>query len=254
MSIYLCREGHKHRSQESATNCGYCKANDRKIFQKNRDKSMKKLVFVYGTLLRGLSNYQVMENSNGKFICKDKIRGRMFNFTVGFPFITLQDPFNYLVHGEVFEVDHFQFLDRLEGYDENRPGNFYSRSIVKTLSGLDVCVYHIEGYPKPCNWIISGDWKEWKHQLVQGTESRFTTENTLFPLPKKGTYFYVKLLDFLEKNAMYGSIAVPPYAYRSIEYASEKTGIKIHRQYSKEYGCYLISIPQGGTISKTIIL
>jgi hypothetical protein len=30
MPIYLCREGHKQRSQEAATNCGYCKRNHRK--------------------------------------------------------------------------------------------------------------------------------------------------------------------------------------------------------------------------------
>lgn len=36
MPIYLCREGHKHRSQEGAVNCGYCKALDRKLRESNR--------------------------------------------------------------------------------------------------------------------------------------------------------------------------------------------------------------------------
>jgi hypothetical protein len=30
MPIYLCHEGHKHRSQDGATNCGYCKRNVRR--------------------------------------------------------------------------------------------------------------------------------------------------------------------------------------------------------------------------------
>lgn len=33
MSIYLCHEGHKHHSQDGATNCGYCKRNARKIIE-----------------------------------------------------------------------------------------------------------------------------------------------------------------------------------------------------------------------------
>jgi hypothetical protein len=33
MPIYLCHEGHKHRSQEAATNCGYCKRNHRTLVE-----------------------------------------------------------------------------------------------------------------------------------------------------------------------------------------------------------------------------
>lgn len=32
--IYLCRNGHKHRTQDGSTNCGYCKANLRKAAEK----------------------------------------------------------------------------------------------------------------------------------------------------------------------------------------------------------------------------
>jgi hypothetical protein len=33
MPIYLCRKGHKHRSQDGAVNCGYCKRNARKAIE-----------------------------------------------------------------------------------------------------------------------------------------------------------------------------------------------------------------------------
>jgi len=36
MPIYLCHEGHKHRSQEGAVNCGHCKRNQRKLVERKK--------------------------------------------------------------------------------------------------------------------------------------------------------------------------------------------------------------------------
>jgi hypothetical protein len=37
--IFLCRNGHKHRTQDGATNCGYCKANERR-FEKEIEQNL----------------------------------------------------------------------------------------------------------------------------------------------------------------------------------------------------------------------
>jgi len=48
MPIYLCREGHKQRSQEAAVNCGYCKRNHRKVMEANRDATLNRVITTMG--------------------------------------------------------------------------------------------------------------------------------------------------------------------------------------------------------------
>jgi len=40
MTIYLCREGHKHHSQEAATHCGYCRRNNTRRMEANRNRDI----------------------------------------------------------------------------------------------------------------------------------------------------------------------------------------------------------------------
>ena len=37
--IYLCRQGHKHRTHDGANNCGYCRRNERKQREKYQNES-----------------------------------------------------------------------------------------------------------------------------------------------------------------------------------------------------------------------
>jgi gamma-glutamylcyclotransferase (GGCT)/AIG2-like uncharacterized protein YtfP len=198
-------------------------------------------VFVYGTLLAGLGNFHVMERSEGKFLRKDTIKGRMFTERFSFPFISLKDPLNYKIHGEIYEVKSFTFLDHLEGYQVGRPNNFYNRTIVTTESGLKTYVYERTDCRSSCFWIIHGDWKRQKQEENMAKPMPFAVQDTNFPRPKECSQFWYKLLKYLSLNPE-EEVSIPTFAYRSIEYASEKTGIKIHRILDKNRAYYNISL------------
>jgi gamma-glutamylcyclotransferase (GGCT)/AIG2-like uncharacterized protein YtfP len=194
----------------------------RKLFEKGE----KMKVFVYGTLLRGCGNHAVMEMSNGKFIKKDTINARMFTSNWSFPFISLNQPLDYKVHGEIYEVDNLHRLNRLEGYrGENDPSNLYDRRTITTDSGETAFVYEAGKYQqsRPSLWIINGDWKSAINKTEE--EQEFVVRNCSFPLPKTDPQFWTNLLVHLKKNG--GSVSIPYVSHRAMRYAAEKMNIKI---------------------------
>jgi gamma-glutamylcyclotransferase (GGCT)/AIG2-like uncharacterized protein YtfP len=95
----------------------------------------KKLIFVYGSLKRGKSNYPVMGDS--KFLGEAKIKGFKMHSLGGFPALTRGD---MEITGEVFEVDNPHVLNRiyqLEGYSGVRGShnNWYDTDDVDTPYG-----------------------------------------------------------------------------------------------------------------------
>jgi|GEM_PF-5995403 len=91
-------------------------------------------VFVYGSLLKGLSNHRLLENNGVKFICNDTIRAQLFTSHWGWPFLILSLSNKYKVYGEVYDVDHLTFknLDALEGYIPNDQHSLFFRKIATT--------------------------------------------------------------------------------------------------------------------------
>jgi len=195
-------------------------------------------VFVYGTLLRGCINHVVIKSSNGEFIKKDTINARMFTSNWTFPFISLTQPLDYKVHGEIYEVDTIHHLDRLEGYrGENNPSNLYDRRTVITDSGETVFVYEAGKYQLnlPCYWIISGDWKSAVNKQIE-----FVVNSCSFPLPKTKSKFWINLLVYLKKNG--GSVSIPFASHRAMRYAAEKMNIKIKMVQQKNgYQHYVVT-------------
>ena len=146
--------------------------------EEKTDKSLT-LVFVYGTLKKGFYNHaNRLDGSAGyaKFIKNDWVNGQLYDLGV-FPaavlnynadldgsneseITQLQTPTAMppqKIFGEVYEIDMnvLQKLDRLEGYPA-----YYNRSKVKTRSGLEVWIYHMDSDSVQGNPIIeSGIWE-----------------------------------------------------------------------------------------------
>lgn len=83
-------------------------------------------VFVYGTLMKGLSNYSVIKPFV-KSICAGKTRGILYDLPYGYPAVK---PGRGFVHGEVVELqdvaEALQVLDSLEGYNgRGAPDSLY---------------------------------------------------------------------------------------------------------------------------------
>jgi gamma-glutamylcyclotransferase (GGCT)/AIG2-like uncharacterized protein YtfP len=108
-------------------------------------------VFVYGTLMKGLSNYSVIKPFV-KSICAGKTRGILYDLPYGYPAVK---PGQGVVHGEVVELqdvaEALQVLDSLEGYNgRGVPDNLYERVVqeVELAGGERVLAYlYIWGKP-----------------------------------------------------------------------------------------------------------
>ena len=113
-------------------------------------------VFVYGTLLKGESNHDLLRR--GKFLGATKTQPEFTMIDLGaFPAIFEQG--KTAVAGEVYEVDLATVakLDRLEGVPD-----LYTRKSVELQDGSEAEIYvmsrrsGVRDYPA----IHSGDWKQ----------------------------------------------------------------------------------------------
>jgi len=147
------------------------------------------LLFVYGSLLRGLHNHRCLrtEEPNGaKFVKEDSIFGALFS-NAAYPFLVLPESerkfldtpgcfslqVQTTVKGEVYELESLEYCDRLESYVEGRPeeNNLFNRRTVKTETGLDVYVYEggkrfldrMDEFPR----VPMGDWKPYITSMKQ---------------------------------------------------------------------------------------
>ena len=124
---------------------------------------VKTKVFVYGSLLAGFGNHGLLKEAT--FLGEDETpEGFGIVSLGGFPGALHVDG-NKKVIGEVYEVneDNFKRLDRLEGYNSERPTNgFYNRELINTKFG-EAYIYTINGeYRSKTNPIIdSGSWREY---------------------------------------------------------------------------------------------
>lgn len=121
------------------------------------------LVAVYGTLRKGLGNFQ-------RFLTECKYMGSYETspnyslYNLG-SFPGLQKDGATPVVMEVFEIDKnkLQELDRLEGYELDGPknSNFYEREPIETPFGIAFTYFYYRKVLK-ANLIESGDWVEFQ--------------------------------------------------------------------------------------------
>lgn len=120
---------------------------------------MKHKVFVYGSLLSGMGNHHILENST------------FLGHTVTTPDFAMIDLggfpglINYLpgvaIKGEVYEVNDTVMarLDRLEGYHSDNPtGGLYNRQEINTEFG-EAIVYIYNNRYRADRFVTTGDWR-----------------------------------------------------------------------------------------------
>ena len=114
-------------------------------------------VFVYGSLLSGLGNHEVMQRAEGYYLGKGKLRGFTMHDLGAFPAIRPVPGLSPII-GELYEVDDegLRRLDRLEGH----PTFYrrYQRTIVTDAGTARAWVYVLAN-PTDRPMVRSGDWR-----------------------------------------------------------------------------------------------
>jgi len=116
------------------------------------------LVFVYGSLKRGFSNYKrLLDGSIGdcEYLHVATTKGTMYDLGP-FPAVDIEGPNQ--IRGEVFRVDEDVLfaLDRLEG-----DPTFYNRTKVDLSTGEKAWIYHISRNKINSNMLVpDGDWRK----------------------------------------------------------------------------------------------
>jgi len=129
-----------------------------------------RVVFVYGSLLRGLHNHPLLAGPGAKFVGRARTRGGFALYDLGaYPgMVEREDLEDESVVGELYEVNAevLQMLDRLEGHPA-----FYQRREIELEGGEVVETYtlhrdRVRGYSR----VAEGDWK--KYQGSMGSHLR----------------------------------------------------------------------------------
>lgn len=124
-------------------------------------------VFVYGTLMKGLSNHQVIQPFI-KSIEQASLQGQLFHLPYGYPAMMSGEG---VVFGELVELDGPEealvALDQLEDYyGAGNPNNLYNRVLreVEVANGQGVMAYvylwaNPEELPEMGVRVVSGNWR-----------------------------------------------------------------------------------------------
>jgi len=121
---------------------------------------MKKLIFVYGTLLEGYGNHAHFLKGKGRKLGGYTTEPEFTMYDVGY-FPGVKHEGNTSIIGEVYEVDEetFQHIDGLEGYNPEAPqSGLYNRKQINTPWG-EAWIYIINHTFTQDNIVASGSWR-----------------------------------------------------------------------------------------------
>ena len=122
-------------------------------------------VFVYGSLLKGLSNHRTLGES--PFLGESRIRGFRMIDLGAFPGLVYGKS---EIKGEVYSVDS-ETLSRLDELEGN--GRFYTRELTGTASGSAwVYVLPTETYGRHRE-VPDGDWRKYKTEQDALSRERY---------------------------------------------------------------------------------
>lgn len=113
---------------------------------------MKMKIFVYGTLRKGMYNYDLYLKKRSDFVSYGYIKGKLMTLKDRtYPAFLMED--EMMVLGEIYEVDaeYIKVLDKLENYfGEGDPNNEYDRVLCdiydersEIIDQITVYVYNI---------------------------------------------------------------------------------------------------------------
>ena len=117
-------------------------------------------VFVYGSLLSGMGNHRLLEESN--FVGTSHSPTGFGLIDLGYFPGAIRANDDKRIIGEVYEVDDLtlQRLDRLEGYNPTRPEHgLYNRIEIMTKFGSAFMYIYNHGSMRTTNDVTEGDWR-----------------------------------------------------------------------------------------------
>lgn len=123
------------------------------------------LIAVYGSLLSGLHNNYILEDSKLLGSFKSKPEFSLYSLG-GFP--GLKTSGNTEVLMEVYEVNDrvAQRVDNLEGYSPDRPATFYDKIPIETPFGEASVYTYVNDIPEE-RLVKSGNWKDYVTNVQQ---------------------------------------------------------------------------------------
>lgn len=145
-------------------------------------------VFVYGTLLKGCSNHNLLSGKGSTLIEPEaRVTGHLYHLG-GFPGASLVGLSNTLIKGELYNVNNevLSRLDHLEGYrgEEHRRTNLYNRVTTPIFNRYgqviaEGIVYEINRTFAPdAKTIPSGDWRNQEGEpLLYFDEQRYDEDD-----------------------------------------------------------------------------
>jgi len=146
-------------------------------------RDTKVLVFVYGSLLKGLGNHSRLKCANAKFVGTGTVRAKLFTNNWFWPFIKFSNSNKDKVLGEIYEVTYgavIDSLDRLEGYNIRHNSIhtadecqcLFFRKRATTNTGQKVTLYVAGHYLADAHatQITTGNWREAKNNADTESE------------------------------------------------------------------------------------
>ncbi|MFQ5632663.1 MAG: gamma-glutamylcyclotransferase [bacterium] len=142
-------------------------------------ESKPTLLFVYGTLLRGMENAAFLQSpEKATFYSRGTIQGKLYDLGY-FPAYVKTDVsqtgLSHEITGEIYEIKHpevlFETLDLIEGYNHQHPERslfIRERTIARTEKGKkEVWVYIYNQSLDGCRLIESGDYRKRRKTMYQ---------------------------------------------------------------------------------------
>jgi len=137
------------------------------------------LLFVYGTLMKGMSNpFSGQLSRASEFLCSAKVTGRLYDVRGEYPCAVASSDPNELIHGELYRLNDptalFQTLDPYEDcYPEDAHRSLYIRRVtsVTTHEGenLNAWIYFWNSSLDGLIRIPSGNYRSYCHSLEDST-------------------------------------------------------------------------------------
>ena len=136
------------------------------------DKGKSTLLFVYGTLLRGMGNAAFLQSpEKATFYSRGTIEGNLYDlghFPAYVKTNANEAEQSHAINGEIYEIKHpgvlFETLDLIEGYNHQHPERslfIREMTIAQTEKGeKEVWVYIYNQSLDGCRVIESGDYRK----------------------------------------------------------------------------------------------
>jgi gamma-glutamylcyclotransferase (GGCT)/AIG2-like uncharacterized protein YtfP len=127
-----------------------------------------RLIFVYGTLRRGLSRHRYLKAQRARFVSRGTVRGVLYNLGK-FPGAVPSESPTAIIHGEVYRLANptraLNLLDHVEGITPGAPEfSLYRRTLTEVTlhdgTKVEAWIYWLSRVHRAKRRISSGDYNK----------------------------------------------------------------------------------------------